>query len=149
MIYGNKAHAEAYGFLEEKVRRCIEYMRTHDMKTMELGIHEIEGKDFYVNLCEYVTQETEERVWECHRNFLDIHYTVTGAEQMDFAFLEQMEAGPYDAEKDLIILEGKPAGSLILGEGDFMVCYPQDVHRTAIKVGEPKNIRKAIFKVRI
>ncbi|MBS6396346.1 MAG: YhcH/YjgK/YiaL family protein [Clostridiales bacterium] len=149
MIFGNIRDAEAFGFVERKVQVCLDYMKNHDLSTMDLGTYEIEGKDIYVNLCEYVTQETEERVWECHRNYLDIHVTVTGAEQMDFGFLSRMQPGPYDAGKDLIILEGDAAGSLILNEGDFLVCYPQDVHRTAVKVGEPKNIRKAIFKVKI
>ena len=34
--------------------------------------------------------------------------------------------------------------------GDFLVCYPEDAHRTAVAVdGKPETVKKAIFKVRI
>ena len=33
--------------------------------------------------------------------------------------------------------------------GDFLICYPEDGHRTAVAVKEPEKIKKAIFKVRI
>ena len=149
MIYGNDKQLQDFAYLEEKVRVCLEYLKTHNLKDVELGTYEIDGKNMYVNVMEYETVDASERVWESHRKYLDIHYMVTGAEQMDFSFLENMTPGEYDAEKDLIILNGEPDGSLILREGDFMVCYPKDVHRTAVKVGEPAWIRKAIFKVRL
>ena len=43
----------------------------------------------------------------------------------------------------------KKIASVILREGDFLICYPSDGHRTAVQVGEPETIKKAIFKVKI
>lgn len=149
MIYGNKYQGDLFEFLDEKLCRCIKYMQTLPLNTMTLGIHEIEGKDFYVNVCEYMTQEIEERVWESHRSYIDVHYAIKGAERMDISLIERMNPGIYDPEKDLIIHTGEAAGNIILGEGDFLICYPQDVHRTAVKVNEPALIRKAIFKIKI
>ena len=102
MIYGNDKQIQEFGFLEEKIQVCLEFLKNNDLKTMELGIHEIDGKNIYVNVSEYETTDAENRVWEAHRKYLDIHYMVTGAEQMDFSFLENMTQNEYDAEKDLI-----------------------------------------------
>ena len=34
-----------------------------------------------------------------------------------------------------------------LKSGDFLICYPEDAHMTAVKVKDEKVIKKAIFKV--
>ena len=44
-------------------------------------------------------------------------------------------------------MEGEKNASVVLREGDFLVCYPSDGHRTAVQVEEPETIKKAIFKV--
>ena len=47
-------------------------------------------------------------------------------------------------------MEGEKNASVVLTDGDFLVCYPSDGHRTAVCVGEkPETIKKAIFKVKI
>lgn len=39
---------------------------------------------------------------------------------------------------------------LLLNKGDFLVCYPSDGHRTAVKAkDEPETIKKAILKLRL
>lgn len=50
---------------------------------------------------------------------------------------------------DFLPMDGEKNASVILGEGDFLICYPSDGHRTAVQVGEPETIKKAIFKVKI
>lgn len=149
MIYGNIMQVEALGYLEKKVRDCLIYAKEHDLKAMETGSYELDGKNSFFNLCEYTTTVPEERVWEAHREYLDIHMMVKGREQMDVSFTERMEEKSFEKEKDLLLLEGKADGHIVLQEGDFLVCYPQDAHRTAIQVEEPEEIKKVIFKVKI
>lgn len=50
---------------------------------------------------------------------------------------------------DFLPLEGDPNSHVILNAGDFLLCYPTDAHRTAVQVGAPAAIKKAIFKIRI
>lgn len=149
MIFGNVGQLEDFAFLDEKIKACFTYAGTHDLMSMEPGFHDIAGKDFYVNLCEYETTTVENRFWEAHRDYLDIHYMVSGAEQIDMCFIENMKQGEYEASGDFLPMEGERNGHIVLNEGDFLVCYPHDGHRTAIQVGESQKIRKAIFKVRI
>ena len=47
-------------------------------------------------------------------------------------------------------IEGNKNSSVVLTDGDFLICYPNDGHRTAVQAGDkPETIKKAIFKVRI
>ena len=50
---------------------------------------------------------------------------------------------------DFLPLEGEKKASVILQDGDFLICYPSDGHRTAVAVDGPETIKKAIFKVLI
>lgn len=149
MVFGNVGQLEDFGFLGEKILACFEYAKNHDMMAMTPGFHEIDGDRFYVNLCEYTTMTTEERFWEAHRKYLDIHLMISGAEKIDLCFIENMEQKTYEPEGDFLPMDGPAIGQITLNEGDFLVCWPHDGHRTAIKVEEPIKIRKAIFKVLI
>jgi len=149
MIYGNISQIEDFGFLGQKVLACFEYAKNHDMKAMTPGMHEIDGDRFYVNICEYTTTTAQKRFWEAHRQYLDIHLMLDGVEQIDTCFIENMAQKPFEPDKDFLPMDGERNGFVTLRNGDFLVCYPHDGHRTAICVGEPVKIKKAIFKVYI
>ena len=50
---------------------------------------------------------------------------------------------------DFLPMDGEKNSSVVLTDGDFLICYPSDGHRTAVQVQEPEAIKKAIFKVKI
>ena len=39
--------------------------------------------------------------------------------------------------------------SVTLKPGDFLICYPEDGHRTAVIADKANALKKAIFKVKI
>lgn len=149
MIFGNIDNIEEFSFLEDSVKECFDYVKTHDLKSFEKGCHEIDGDRLFVNIVEYETTTPENRFWEAHKDYLDVHFMICGEEQIDVNFIKNMELKEYVKEDDFLPMEGNKNSDVCLSEGDFLVCYPNDAHRTAIKVNEPKNIKKAIFKVQI
>ncbi len=148
MVYGNVSYENVYGISGSGLGQCFAYAKEHDLKAFPPGIHEIDGKRFFVNIVEYTTTEPEKRFWEAHREYLDIHLMLDGEEQIDVAFIGNMEQGEYVPEEDFLPLEGKKSGCAVLRQGDFLVCYPHDAHRTAVMTGQPCMIKKAIFKVK-
>lgn len=149
MIYGNRRNLEEFPYLEEAVKECFAYAADHNLEDYEKGSHEIDGDRLFVNIVEYTTTTPENRFWEAHRDYLDIHVMLLGKEQIDTCFIQNMEQKEYVAEDDFLPMEGEKNGSVILCPGDFLICYPSDGHRTAVAVSEPEQIKKAIFKVRI
>lgn len=149
MIFGNVKNLEEFSYLEEGLKECFAYAKENDLAGFEKGSHTIDGDRFFVNIVEYETTERENRFWEAHREYLDVHLMLKGEEQIDLNFIGNMEQKEFVAKDDFLPLEGKANSHVVLGEGDFLVCYPNDGHMTAIKTGVPQNIKKAIFKVKI
>ncbi len=149
MIFGNIKHLEEFGFLEDSVKKCFEYLREHDLVSYGKGSHIIDGDRLFVNIVEYTTTEAENRFWEAHRDYLDVHVMLKGREQIDINFIRNMELKEYVKKDDFLPMEGEKNASVVLEPGDFLVCCPNDAHRTAVAAGRPETIKKAIFKVLI
>lgn len=150
MIFGNINEQETYDFLPKAIKACFAYIKSHDLLSYTKGSHEIEGKQFFVNIEEYSTVKREDRFWEAHKQYIDVHVMLSGKECIDINFIENMQLGEYKAKNDFQALEGEAQASVnLLNFGDFLICYPQDAHRTAIAVDTPQPLKKAIFKVKL
>ena len=149
MVFGNIRDLKDFGYLEENVRKCFDYAREHDLLSYEKGSHPIDGDELFVNIVEYETTTPENRFWEALRQYLDLHFMLRGPEQIDVNFIDNMEQKEFVEKDDFLPLEGDPNSHVVLNAGDFLLCYPADAHRTAVQVGAPATIKKAIFKIRI
>lgn len=147
MIFGNLENISEYSFLDEQLQKCFKYVKENDILSYEKGKHEIEGDNLFVNIVEYTTTEKENRFWEAHRQYLDVHIMLDGEEQIDVNFISNMKQKEFEPENDFLPLEGTSNSHVTLRKHDFVIFYPNDGHMTAIKVNEPKAIKKAIFKV--
>lgn len=149
MIFGNITQLSDYSFLDGQMKKCFDYAKEHDLLQYEKGSHEIEGDQLFVNIVEYETTKAENRFWEAHKNYLDVHLMLRGQEQIDLNFIENMEQKEFVEKDDFLPLEGGKNSEVVLRNGDFLICYPHDGHRTAVAAEGPETIKKAIFKVRI
>ena len=149
MIFGNLAHLAELSFLPENIKKCFAYWQEHALQSYEKGSYEIDGDRLFVNVVEYETTAPENRFWEAHREYLDVHVMLQGQEQIDLNFLHDMQTQEYVPAEDFVPMTGEKNGSVILRPGDFLICDPNDGHRTAVAVGAPETIKKAIFKVKI
>lgn len=149
MVFGNIRDRKDFSWLEEVVGKCFDYAAANDLLSYEKGSHPIDGDELFVNIVEYETTTPENRFWEAHRQYLDLHFMLRGPEQIDVNFIDNMEQKEFVEKDDFLPLEGNPNSHVILNAGDFLLCYPADAHRTAVQVGAPAAIKKAIFKIRI
>jgi len=149
MIYGNINSVRDGIFPEGKIKQCLEYAKSENLLSFEPGTYKIEGDNLFVNVVSYETKPARERFWEAHRQYLDVHLMLDGQEQIDVGLIQNMAVKDYVEQDDFLPMEGEKQASVILTPGDFLVCYPEDGHRTAVAVREPEQIKKAIFKVRI
>ena len=66
------------------------------------------------------------------------------------AFIENMQLKEFVDKDDFLPMDGEAQASVdLLHKGDFLICWPEDAHRTAVEVNGVNRIKKAIFKVRI
>ena len=149
MIYGNIYHERTYAFLPQRMQEALAFARSHDLAALPKGRNEIAGDDLYVNIAHYTTGERSGKIWEAHRAYIDIHVLVAGTERIDVSPMERMEMGAYEDERDFIPAEGDVSASVILRPGDFLICFPVDVHRSGVRVDAPAPLKKGIFKIRV
>lgn len=147
MIVGNIHHLQSW--LPEELRQAIEYIKANVTETTEKGKHEIDGSRLFYLISEDMTEPFEKRRAEYHARYLDIQIVLKGQEGMTFSVLP---AGKPDtdwlADKDIAFLAaGEQEKTLILNEGDFVVFYPQEVHKPLCAVGAPAPVRKAVVKL--
>lgn len=148
MIVGNVNDALT-GVADPALLRALDYFRRHDMAHMEKGSYPIDGQELFVNVVGYETKPLTDTIWEAHRHYLDVHVLISGEERIDLNRISRLRAAPFCEEKDYLPLTGEANCTVVLQPGDFLICYPEDGHRTAIAADEPCAIKKAIFKVRV
>ncbi len=108
MIFGNINQLEEFPYLEEAVKECFEYAKkNNDILSYEKGCHEIDGDRLFVNVVEYTTTTPEERFWEAHKNYLDIHVMLKGTEQIDLNFIQNMELKEFVEKDDFLPMDGE------------------------------------------
>ncbi len=130
-------------------RKVIDYLNEHDLATMEKGTHSIEGDDFFVNVIEYETTNEEQRIWESHKAYLDIHVVATGTERIYHSFIDSMKIGEYHEKDDYLEITGIKTNTIDLSPNQLLVFYPEDTHKTGIKIDQKATIKKGVFKVKL
>lgn len=114
------------------------------------GRFEISGNDYFGIGLEYQTQESEKALWEAHRKYIDIHVILEGEETVYVNDIEYMQSTiDYVEEGDYQLFQGEGKHSIQLKKGYFLLLYPNEVHKTSIKVNEPVSVRKKVFKLKL
>ena len=117
MIFGNITQEKTYAFLPENLKECFAYAKEHDLASYEKGSHPIDGGRLFVNVVEYETTRPENRFWEAHRNYLDVHLMLDGQEQIDLNFIENMEQKRFVEKDDFLPMDGEPNSHVVLRAG--------------------------------
>ena len=149
MVVDRIENANLYYGLGERIEAGLKYLENTDFTDKPPGKYSIDGENVYAVVQQYETRLPEECKWEAHRKFIDIQYVVQGAENMGYASLDNLYVTQeYDEINDYLLLEGK--GSMVLCKsGTFTVFMPEDAHMPGVAIGSPKQVKKAVVKVRI
>lgn len=130
-----------------KIQYCLDYVKQNDLKQVKPGSYEIDGSRIFMNVVEYDTRDITECYWEAHRKYIDIHVIISGSEQININHIDNLQSTEYVEKDDYLKLSGDASVQVILKENDYLICYPEDAHMTAIQPNEPSHVVKAIFKV--
>lgn len=143
----------SYNNFEKPYLKIIDdFLKENDLIQMEKGKHLIDGENFFVNICDYQTTTKENRVWEAHRYYIDVHVMIKGSELLQHTFIENANIKKFHEDEDYVEIPDvkKVESEIILDEGQYLIFDSNDVHKTAIMVDKSSNmVRKAIFKIKI
>ncbi len=152
MIIDSVKNAEIYTRINPNLKVALDFIKTHDISSMEPGRYPLAEGDVLVIIKKgYSTKNEEQCKWENHRDFLDIQYLLYGREKIGYCPVSRMQAKtPYDPESDKTLYNSTDEGFYTrLFPGDFVILFPDDVHMTLISDGEATINNKAVIKVKI
>lgn len=146
MIYDKIENIETYYGISERLSAALHALHDTDFSALKDGRHDIDGDNIYMNLSTYETKPVNEHP-EAHKKYIDIQYLISGEELVGIAPVTEM-TGIFssDPEKDLDFYNGSTT-PLKLGNGYFMVLFPQDAHAPCIACRASSTVRKAVIKV--
>lgn len=152
MIFDNMKNLELYCGANEKFKKAFDFIKTAVAENKPVGKYEIDGDELYASVQSYDSKLAKDAKFEGHKCYIDIQYIVKGQEQMQVADVSKMQANTeYNEVKDCTFYENSDAAStLIVGEGDYAVFFPHDIHRPGMSVNEnPAPVEKIVVKVKI
>ncbi|MFC6288709.1 YhcH/YjgK/YiaL family protein [Levilactobacillus angrenensis] len=150
MIYDTIKSFEENKLYDDKTKLVLDYVKSHDISKLEVGSHQIDGNNFYVNVLSYDTENAENRSWESHDKYIDVHVLASGIEGLALNDTSNMQRLEYNIKKDKATLTGSENVTLSLRPDEILICYPEDGHKTGIQVTEqPSHLKKCVFKVKL
>jgi len=128
---------EAFAFLKE-----------NDLKALANGRFPIDGENVFAFITENPTKNLDSTQWESHKNYVDLHYVISGEEMIgDCPKSKLTVTKSYDASKDIANYSG--AGKIYTARpGTFFIFFPSDGHRPGISPGGNKSDKKIVIKIR-
>lgn len=148
MILDSLKNSALYYGVSPRMQKAFELIASTDWTTVEPGIHELDGRDIYVNVMERELKKKPDAKLEVHNEYIDIQVLISG-EAESFGWSERKDLSQpqaeFNAEKDIQFFDDEPQTYYTLRPGQFTVLFPEDGH--APMVGEG-TVRKIIVKVR-
>jgi YhcH/YjgK/YiaL family protein len=143
----------AIAYFKNRARwdKAFEFLKTTDLKNLEVKRHDIDGDNIYAIVSEYLTKNEEDAKFEAHKKYIDIQYVISGAEQMSITPVSKKGEvlTPYDETKDLEFMTVSESKSYTATPEKFFLFFPSDLHRPSVKVGENAQVKKVVVKVKI
>lgn len=137
MILDSLKNSALYYGVSPRMKQAFELIASTDWTTMEPGIHELDGKDIYVNVMERELKQKPDAKLEIHNEYIDIQVLIRGEEE-SFGWSERRELkkplGEFSVENDIQLFDDVPQTYYTMRPGQFTVLFPEDGH--APMVGE-------------
>lgn len=151
MILSNLNNRVELEKLHPLMPQLFEFLAKTDMFSLPEGIHEIVGRDLFINNAIPATLFTKENApIEVHRKYMDVQILLQGCETMGWKPLEEIESwrGEYDEARDVRFSDERCDHFVTLKAGELTVFYPEDGHAPFIKESDEPLV-KVIAKLRV
>lgn len=146
MIYDHIKNISLYKGLSPALDAGLEFIGKAS-KALPKGVSFLEH-DVKVIVSEYATKSINENGYEAHRKYIDIQFPIDGLESVKCCHVESLVAtSDYNEENDYILFADRDGTTLTIGDGYFLVLFPDDGHMPQLCVDKPETIKKVTLKV--
>ena len=149
MIYGNINTPWSVESVPPVIRRALDYIANTDLANMDFGVYQ-PAKDFSLQVIDLTTKDKADTKAEVHRKKLDVHYSITGQETIycRVAPTDHKVSDDQFDERDIGFYDDMDTEvEMPLNVGDFVVLFPDEIHRPGCRKGEIAVIKKIVVKI--
>lgn len=149
MVYDKIDNIETYKGLSEDIYESLFFLK-QATPDLACGVHYINPRVKAI-VSEYETNAINENGFESHRKHIDIQYLLNGNEINYCLPIEKLKTKkPYKEDIDAAFYTALiPSQELSLGDGYFVIYYPQDGHMPGLSLNRIMKVKKVVMKVEI
>lgn len=135
---------------QSRLHQALCILQELNPESLQKGRNDIRGDDIYINRMDYRTDLPENKLWEAHQIYYDIHFVLDGEERVQVAPRAAMIGRDvYNEEGDYQLFDGAAQEEIILQKGMVLIFDKDDVHKVGVISETSEDIKKAVMKVRI
>lgn len=145
-----RALAVAYFKNPERWQKAFQYLKTTDLANAGLGKTALDGENLFASIAEYFPRKREEVRYESHQKYIDIQYVIKGEEIMGITTRDKVtDDEAYNEENDITFYKSENGDYRLATPRNFLVFFPDDMHRPSISSGDSVMVKKVVVKVKV
>lgn len=153
MILAPLADADRYASLHPRFAKAIAWLRDPANLALPVGRYDLEGDKLRAIVDETATEPATMRRLECHRRYIDIQFSISGGEIMEWAPITGLTpTEPFNTERDLgfFVDPTGPLSQAVVKPGWLAIFWPEDAHKPLCNLGATAQpVKKIVIKVEV
>lgn len=129
-------------------REAFDFIKSVTVDTEEKK-YQLSG-EMFASIESYPTKTHNRAAFESHQKYIDIQFTIKGAEKIGYASIKDLKVNkPYNEKADIIFYESPELflSEVTNFEGYFTILYPEDAHMPGLLVDGFDHVKKGVVKV--
>ncbi|MEG0996376.1 MAG: YhcH/YjgK/YiaL family protein, partial [Clostridia bacterium] len=129
MIFDKRENAYLYEGISTELDIALRFVQTLVPERLAVNTRtELRGTDVFYSVSEPMLSARAMN-FEFHRSYVDIHVPITGEETIALCSAASRPQDTFfDGEKDIGFFQCTPTNAVVVPEGWFLVCFPDDAH---------------------
>lgn len=144
-----KVLKEQYKKHPERWQAAYKFLAETNFETLPYGRYDL-SPDVYVNYTKGKTKDLKDCKYERHEQWIDLQYMFEGEEYMgsnrNWEKLRVIQ--PYNEKKDVALYEYDAKPLSLATSKNYFIFFPTEAHIPTVKVGEIKETRKVVVKIK-
>ncbi len=138
-------------FREELGNKIFSFIHSLNEHSPDTDMEPLCGDTIKTRVMSYETKDPKEAIFEAHRKYIDIQFTLSGKEAI--VWLPEVLAKPrteYDVKNDVLFYHNEMSNATLINNmpGQFMVLFPGEVHGAGIWINNTvAHVKKAVIKI--
>ncbi len=146
MIIDNLKNKNQYLSINKGLQTGFDFIEKCCKENLPVGRYDLDGTDVFAVVQEYDSKT--EGAYEGHTDYLDIQYIVSGVEVIEWKQREEsILTSDYNKERDVEFFDAKDPLRVPLKAGEFVILFPNDIHRPGMKLNESVPVKKVLVKI--